>query len=286
MSGADAGKFDIGATGALTFKAKPDYEAPGDANTDNVYDVTVVAGDGNRGATDVKITINNESEDGTVTLSKTQPRVGAAVKASLTDPDGSISGLTWQWSRSTSKTGTFTDIDDVNSDTYTPVAADTTGNGMFLRATASYTDGHGPGKTAMEESANAVAVDTRNRAPVFADQDTETDGVQNEATERKVEENTEADATDAATDSATDNVGGAVTATNTDPNADALTYTLGGADAALFTVRSNGQIEVGAETELDYETRQSYSVTVMAEDSFGASATSSWVKLQDRPYIL
>ena len=33
-----------------------------------------------------------------VTLSKTQPRVGIAVTASLTDPDGSISGLTWQWS--------------------------------------------------------------------------------------------------------------------------------------------------------------------------------------------
>ena len=222
MSGADAGKLDIGTTGALTFKAKPDYEAPGGANTDNVYEVTVVAGDGNRGTKDVKVTINNE--DGTVTLSKTQPRVGVAVKASLTDPDGSISGLTWQWSRSTSKTGTFTAIDDANSDTYTLVGDDATGNAMFLRATASYTDGHGPGKTAMEESANAVAVDTRNRAPLFADQDTETDGVQNEAPERKVEENTEADATDAATDAATDNVGGAVTAP--DPNADALTYTL------------------------------------------------------------
>ena len=37
-----------------------------------------------------------------------------------------------------------------------------------------------------------VAADTRNRAPVFADQDTETDGVQNTETTRKVEENTEA----------------------------------------------------------------------------------------------
>ena len=40
---------------------------------------------------------------------------------------------------------------------------------------------------------NVVAVDTRNKAPVFEDQDTETDGVQNTATTRKVEENTEAD---------------------------------------------------------------------------------------------
>ena len=84
----------------------------------------------------------------------------------------------------------------------------------------------------MNEAANRVAFDTRNRAPVFADQDTETDGVQNTETTRKVEENTEAVATDDTlangNEVATDNVGGAVTANDPDPNADALTYTLGG----------------------------------------------------------
>ena len=66
---------------------------------------------------------------------------------------------------------------------------------------------------------------------------------------RKVEENTEADATDDAdaSDSETgDNVGGAVTATDTkaDGTPETLTYTLGGADAAMFRVQNNGQIEV------------------------------------------
>ena len=50
-------------------------------------------GNGNRGMKPVKVTVENENEDGVVTLSKTQPRVGIAVTASLTDPDGSISGL-------------------------------------------------------------------------------------------------------------------------------------------------------------------------------------------------
>ena len=36
---------------------------------------------------------------------------------------------------------------------------------------------------------NPVAFDTRNKAPVFVDQDTETKGVQNTMTTRKVEEN-------------------------------------------------------------------------------------------------
>ena len=57
-----------------------------------------------------------------------------------------------------------------------------------------------------------------------------------------------------------------------DPNGEAetLTYSLGGADAAKFRVRDNGQIEVAAGTDLDYETNQTYMVTVMAEDPFGA----------------
>ena len=44
----------------------------------------------------------------------------------------------------------------------------------------------------MGTAAYPVAVDTRNRAPVFEDQDTETDGVQNETATREVEENTKA----------------------------------------------------------------------------------------------
>ena len=48
-----------------------------------------------------------------------------------------------------------------------------------------------------------------------------------------------------------------------------MDYTLSGTDAALFTVRASGQIEVGAGTELDYETKQTYSVTLKAADSFG-----------------
>ena len=142
-----------------------------------------------------------------------------------------------------------------------------------------YTDGQGAMKNAVGEASNMVAADTRNKPPAFVDQDTETDGVQNESTERMVEENTKAlaggDDDDAATtdDASADNVGSPVMATDPDPNADPLIYTLSGADAGAFRVRDNGQIEVAAGTELDYETKTSYEVTVMAEDSFGAYTT-------------
>ena len=283
MAGADSSKFAISTAGVLTFKAKPDYEMPTDANTDNVYEVTVRAADANgyTGTLDVKVTVTNEEEAGVVTLSKTRPRVGIAVTASLTDPDGSISGLTWQWYYGVinEDEGVETNaIEGANSDTYTPVAGDL---GMTLMARASYFDGQSTPdsakKTAVGPADNMVAADTRNKAPVFADQDTETDGVQNTETTRKVEENTKADATDDVLDDAdegaADNVGGVVMATDPDPNEDPLTYTLEGTDASKFRVRDNGQIEVGAGTMLDYETKTTYMVTVMAEDSFGDTAS-------------
>ena len=43
LFGADAGKFAISPTGELSFLAIPDFELAGDANSDNVYEVTVAA---------------------------------------------------------------------------------------------------------------------------------------------------------------------------------------------------------------------------------------------------
>ena len=69
-------------------------------------------------------------------------------------------------------------------------------------------------------------------------------------------------------------MGAAVTAKDPDPNEDALVYTLEGADAARFAIdRATGQIEVGAGTKLDYETKDTYMVTVRVTDSFGDSDT-------------
>ena len=60
------------------------------------------------------------------------------------------------------------------------------------------------------------------------------------------------------------NVGSPVSATDADPG-DTLTYALGGADAASFTIAAaSGQIRTSA--ALDYETKASYTVTVTAND--------------------
>ena len=62
-----------------------------------------------------------------------------------------------------------------------------------------------------------------------------------------------------------ENIGAAFTATDVDTD-DTLTYTLGGADAAAFSIDgTNGQLQTKA--ALDHETKASYSVTITVSDT-------------------
>ena len=122
-----------------------DYEAK------STYTVTVTAQDGNGGHADATVTIEvtNEEEDGVVDLSSAQASVGTAITASLSDPDGMESGEAWQWAKAATVDGNYADISSATAASYTPVDADA---GIYLRATVSYTDGHGAGKSAMSSA--------------------------------------------------------------------------------------------------------------------------------------
>ena len=248
LGGGDAGSFDIiPSTGQLQTKADLDYEDKAS------YSITVSVSDGNPDtATDetitVTVTVTNEEESGIVDLSSVPPQVGTELETHLTDPDGDVKSITWTWERSTSRTGPWSAIGGATADSYTPVAADVDN---YLRATASYTDGHGPDKRAQEVSTNAVqAAPVTNSAPEFA---ANTDA-------RSVMENSETGL----------NVGNPVTAT--DPEDDKLTYTLGGDDVGPFRIApASGQLQT--KSDLDYEAKASYSVTVTATDPSDASDT-------------
>ena len=74
--------------------------------------------------------------------------------ASVDDPDGGVTGDTWQWASSSDGSTGWAPIAGVSSDTYTPEPADV---GNYLRAMPSYTDRQGPGKSAPPAiSASAV----------------------------------------------------------------------------------------------------------------------------------
>ena len=71
--GADAALFTINAaTGAVAFLASPDFEAPTDANGDNVYDLQITASDGMLSTVQgVAVTVTNVGEAAPVFTSGT-----------------------------------------------------------------------------------------------------------------------------------------------------------------------------------------------------------------------
>ena len=159
VGGDDASHFRVDPTSGmevmLMFRSAPDFEAMASMDGDSVYEITVNATDGSYDASrDVTVTVTNEDEEGMVTLSTESPVVGVEVTADLADPDGDISGMTWQWA-SAGDDGVYSDIAGETSASYTPAAADV---GMTLQATATYNDGHGPGKSAMDATDSAVVM--------------------------------------------------------------------------------------------------------------------------------
>ena len=265
----------VNASRVLSFKAKPDFEMPGDSNSDNIYEVTVVASDGANTATrSVTVKVTDADEAGKVTLSSQDALIGVELTATLADSDGGVPDedrfmrQEWQWYSLTAmaeedfdQEGLFANgdlndgIEEVgdNEATYTPDADD---RDRHLRAMVTYTDRTrdtdnddanngvatfvGFTNTAMSDATTPVRNNPDNQAPKF------TDGT---STFRLVEENTKAvEATpdedlEDSTDNPADNVGG-LPVTATDDDDDTLAYTLGGRDKDMFRVRANGQLEV------------------------------------------
>ena len=240
LSGTDAAAFTISRyhKGELVAVEPLDYE------TKATYEVIVTATDPDGMSDSVTLTINvtNLDEAGSVTLSAETLSAGAALTASLSDPDGNVTGVAWQWSRASTRTGTFSNISGATSASYTPVKEDA---GSYLKATAFYADGHGPGKSARITSTTQVrAARAVNGSPQFRSSETG---------RRKVAENTGAGV----------NIGLPVAATDVDK--DPLTHAISGADAAAFEiVAKTGQLRTRA--ALDFETKDRYKFTLSVHD--------------------
>ena len=67
LAGDDSGDFSISSAGVLSFSSSPDYESPADADTDNVYRVTIQASDGtSTGTLNVTVTVTDVNEGPTI----------------------------------------------------------------------------------------------------------------------------------------------------------------------------------------------------------------------------
>ena len=119
LTGTDAGSFEIDSNGQLKTRTGVSHNFNFEA-TKNSYSVTVnvhdskdAAGNADTTTTDatiaVTIDLTNVDEPGTVTVSGALSG-GEQLTATLTDPDGAVSNLTWQWARGDSAPGSFSDI--------------------------------------------------------------------------------------------------------------------------------------------------------------------------------
>ncbi|MYC38675.1 MAG: hypothetical protein F4X66_17445, partial [Chloroflexi bacterium] len=252
LTGSDA--FTIDASGQITVASGADLDYETQAShkvTVSVHDGKNAQGEADSGVDDsiaVTISVVNVDEAGQVFLNTMEPQVGVSLSARVFDPDGGVSGEIWTW-ESSAYGSEWTAIAGATDAAYTPVDGDA---GRYLRASASYADAQGAGKSARSDAAGPVTGVSRqilaNAAPQFADA----------TAAHSVDENTPAGTS----------VGDPIAAT--DGDGDTLTYELTGSDAGVFDFETDtGQIKV--KDALDYEDKASYSVTVSVHDGKNAA---------------
>ena len=120
-SGSDADVFAIGSSsGIVTFTSAPDFEIPGDSNSDNVYELTVRVSDGTAAATQAfTVTVTNDTSDDPTTSNYDGVLIrdgyiqSATVCVSVTDSDGDETCEGAFYTTTTASDGSFSlEIDD------------------------------------------------------------------------------------------------------------------------------------------------------------------------------
>ena len=257
LGGIDGASFGIvSTTGQLKTRAPLDYE------TKNAYTVTVTVSDGD--LTDlisVGITVSDVEENqapvftaGSGTTRSIPENTPAGVNigspVSATDADGDI--LTYSLG---GIDGASFGVVSTSGQLKTRAPLDYETKNSYL-VTVMVSDGSLTDEISVGISVTGV---DENRAPVFT---------AGSGTTRSVAENTPAGV----------NIGGPVSATDAD--GDILTYSLGGIDAFSFgIVSTTGQLQTRA--PLDYETKNSYLVTVMVSDGSLTDEISVGINITD-----
>ena len=236
LDGTDRGDFDLSASGTLTFRNTPDFEAPADSDAHNDYEVTVIAtdedGHADRLSFTVAVTDVNEGPEisrvGSAPGSVAENHDPSLVLArySATDPEGSTVA---QWRTSGADGGDFV-IDEQgelrfrNTPDYERPADSNRDNAYVFAVQAS--DGAVYGS--FEETVTVTPV---NEAPAIT-----TAG--GSATELSQDEN---------------RASRLYTYRATDPERETITWSVGGADGHLFAIDERGRFSFKKANPPDFE---------------------------------
>jgi VCBS repeat-containing protein len=256
-AGGDNDRFNINAsTGEVTFKVSPNFEAPADANTDNIYNITVHANDGTLDTPRaVTITVSDVNDNAPAFTSAAAPNVAENTTAVVTL--------------------TTTDSDTVGTNPATFSITGGADQGLFTI-------------TGGNQLAFTAARDFETQAHSYSVQVTANDGTNNTVQNLTVTLTDANDNLPVFTSSATPNVAENTTAvvalTTTDADTvgtNPATFSItGGADSALFTITGGNQLEFIAAP--DFETQaHSYAVQVTANDGTNNTVQNLNVTLTD-----
>ncbi|MFK7996126.1 MAG: cadherin domain-containing protein [Granulosicoccus sp.] len=256
--GADSALFSIDASGNLSFQLAPDFDNPSDANTDNDYVVEVQVSDGAGGnttqTTTVSVTDVNEapviSSSATFSVVENTTNVGEVVAT-----DNDVPADTLSYSISGGADSALFSIDasgnlsfQAAQDFDNPSDANTD-NDYVVEVQVS--DGAGGNTT----QTITVSVTDMNEVPVISS--SATFSVVDETINNKQ-----------------------VIATDSDVPADTLSYTIiGGADSALFSINTIGNLSFHAAPDFDNPPNANfdndYLVVVQVSDGRGGAVTQA-----------
>ena len=247
-SDGDSSLFSVdGSTGALSFKQAPDYESPGDLNTDNVYSVTVGAYDNfNRTEQTLSVTVSNIndtapafSSSGSFTANENQTAIGTVAAS---DADGDTVAY--------SLSGTDADSLEINSST--GVLTFKTAPDYETKSSYSAEAIASDGTNASAQTISITVVNVNEFTPTFTS-----------ASSFTVAENQTTGPTIAASDG----------------DGDTLTYSIsGGTDASSFEINSSSGA-ITFKSAPDYETKSSYQLSVRASDGTNIAAQDITVNI-------
>ena len=134
----------------MQFKSNPHFTRSNPSANTKVVAVVVEDADGLSDRETVTVTITDADDVGLVTVTPSSPKVGQTATAILTDSDQGISDTSWAW---TPNHEGASGLSFQRRSTREVVEADV---GSHIRATVSYRDNHGPGKSATGRTTNVV----------------------------------------------------------------------------------------------------------------------------------
>ena len=255
LTGTDSNKLSISSSGQITFNSNPDFEAPGDSDGDNQYDITVEASDGSDITTDnLSITILDvenegnpiieglasqsilENEEILISFSVTDPQEDS-ISFSLSGIDSNLFNLSFD--------GLNAVITSSQKDYELPEDSDS--NNVYL-FNVNFSDDLNTTSQEVEISITNV----NDNDPVITSSDSFT-----------VPENQQSVATISATDA--DN--------------DVLSFSISGLDAAAFTIADTGNLTLNENA--NFEVQNTYSLIVTVTDGLYSAASTLTVNISD-----